>query len=109
MEVMFSSETSGSLRTTRRHNPEDRNLHTYRRDYLKSNTIYVILYTMQKTISLCSFMSKIRSISVEKYGVSCKVLRVCWVEFPIHVLYFFAQVSFRDAVSSLNIPLYLEG
>jgi hypothetical protein len=66
MVAVFSSETSGSLRTTQRHNPEDR------RENLKSNTVYVILYTMQKTISLCSFMNRIKSISTEKDGVSCK-------------------------------------
>jgi hypothetical protein len=38
MEAICSSETLGSLRTTRRYNPDDRILHSYRHENLKSES-----------------------------------------------------------------------
>jgi hypothetical protein len=43
MEAICSSETLDFLRTIRRYNTEDRKLHSYRRDNLKSNTVVNVI------------------------------------------------------------------
>jgi hypothetical protein len=48
-KAICSFETSCSLRTTRHYNPEDRHLHSHRRDSLRSNRHKLVLYSVIRT------------------------------------------------------------
>jgi hypothetical protein len=43
MSVICSSETSGCLQTTRRHNPDDRSVHIHRNENIESNETHSLL------------------------------------------------------------------
>jgi hypothetical protein len=52
MEAIFSSEASGSLRTTQLSNPEDRAFHSQRYENLKSSNMETVKYAHKTTIWL---------------------------------------------------------
>jgi hypothetical protein len=61
---------SGSLRTTRRHNPEDCTLHNDRRDSLKSNTVFIKFRKTRPYKMLAKIYSVVTDIIVTLTGSS---------------------------------------